>query len=635
MDSTQNPHQFLAELLQVSRFSIERSWAMFQIICQMDYFSLEEKFQIIAQIFEHTTSEQVEQNPFTLDVMQVFFDLHKTATDWAAFYEIQPKECSQLILALGHELVAQWLPTILQNITGDAPAEVDPQHVAQVREEMWADYDDPLENMETDYQEWDDGDWEWDDGETTQNDSPEDFDEFDEDFDENFDEHDAPKNSLQRRFEQLQPEPLLNNWAFILRLPINDGWEYTLLSNSGFRNADDDNPKPSDLGTVLEKITTRTLHDEENILQDLCRRNHHLENVALLILEIDTPKINHTYQFSNEDYQIVLKQKKWAHIRGLDFYHHLEQEILWPGGYSVLEDTINWNQNQHHLKQSCQTLSGWSIIQKNVRGHIPEFRWYYNSQLSQKLDGSAEQESTLTMQNSVFVQLLSNQEWAAGTSATKKCIDIPIQGNRLPSSKHMCLLHPDSVVELLEHSLNFSKQSTPVFRKVQPIHEEDTYQIEGYGYSKALLMQICTEQSQQSHHQNSSLKHLAHQHNQITLKGSLLVQFGDTQNGLQLHFKPGHPFETVEETTLRPHQQTLKNGFGHITLYHNDTSTEWRFQQSLHIRPTVQESKSSLHIIREGGWTQHLESRTNTATQFMQKLTDENRRLHWSIEGKK
>ena len=591
MDSTIHPHQVLADTLQISRFAIERSWSMFQIIEQMDYFSRAEQYQIIVQILAQLNMDAPIQS-----TVEILFDLRSTQSDWGSIYTQYPEESSKLILGLGSEFVAQWLPVILQNMTGDAPAEPDPQEIAKVHEEMWADYDN-TEDIGSNYEDWNQEDWEWEHDES-----------------ENV-EDESLEIPISERFAMLPTQSIPTNWGLILRLPTLDGWQYILLG-------------------TMESIQSSTLEEEEKLLQDLCRRNHEFQHIAILVLDAQIPKLNNIYKFYDNEYNISLTQKKWSHLSGLDFHHHLEQDIRWPGGYSIEEDTQNWNQNQNQLKQSCQTLTGWRISQRDILGNTPSFKWHYQAQLSQKMEGSADQEVHLNMQNTIFWQLLADNKWNLGTSPTKNIIELPLDGNRAPSSKHMCILQNDTVIDLLKHSLDYQNQSKPIFRNTAPIHQENTTDFESYGLAKDIQVQICTEQSQQSQ-QKSSLNHVSHLRNQVSLKGKLELRWGNAENGVIFLFQNPHSLGFVEDTSRQRSQRVLRSSFGEITMLRNGDAQKWKLQQEIQITPQTQQLQSQRTIKREDGWYQHLEQSASKKADFSQKITNEKRLFHWRLEAKK
>ena len=126
-----HPHKKLAEQLNCSRLLIDRSMMMLNIIDAMSYFTLDEKAEIIDLLLQKANQEAMPR-PQLIAILE-----RCPLQDFSVLEDIVPPK--NLIFGLGDLAVAEWIPEVLEKITGDAPAPPDEDEIARVHQEMWAE----------------------------------------------------------------------------------------------------------------------------------------------------------------------------------------------------------------------------------------------------------------------------------------------------------------------------------------------------------------------------------------------------------------------------------------------------------------------------------------------------------------
>jgi hypothetical protein len=134
-----HPHKKIAQELNSTRLLVDQAMMMLNLIHEMGYLSVEEKVTLVEGILLRAAQDPIDQ----ATLVSLFERC--PIQDFTAFGEEWPKR--KLIFALGDMAVAEWLPEILEKITGDPPALPDEEEIARVHQEMWK-VDQPLESLE-------------------------------------------------------------------------------------------------------------------------------------------------------------------------------------------------------------------------------------------------------------------------------------------------------------------------------------------------------------------------------------------------------------------------------------------------------------------------------------------------------
>ena len=120
-----HPHQQLAEILDCARICVERAHVMLNLIANFAELTIAEQAQLLSMISERggrsITSDRARQLLEQCPCKDLGFCLQHDSA-W--------------VLAVGDLSVFEWMPDILHSITGDAPAEPDPEEIAQVSAQM-------------------------------------------------------------------------------------------------------------------------------------------------------------------------------------------------------------------------------------------------------------------------------------------------------------------------------------------------------------------------------------------------------------------------------------------------------------------------------------------------------------------
>ena len=580
MNIQNSPHQELAKFLQISRVAIDRSFSMWVLVQHMGYLSVQDKKRLILELCAQSD----------IDVSLTDQKWTEALENLANNFGDIPMESSVLhniIRGLANENIPEWLPSILANITGESPAEPNPEEVAKMQAEMDAEIINDIETTENDG--WDNWYTESEKIENIETDTEDAY------FTDN--EEDVEEYS-----EELSIEEMDDSWDVIIKQYSAEDQTYTysmLFSKDG-----DSIPTlpPNDAQDITE-FTKK----EQQILQDLQRRNHSCRNIALLTIAIDIPPYNTKETIASPDIQV----ERIAQLDniGFDVHQHQKIQILWGGGCEIPLQIPQIDSQRRRSKLAKQTFSQWHISWQTIKGSFPTFRWKIKNNLEQHIQANGGLSGIIQGRSHIFYQVVNeNGEWLMGSSPEKKAIAfLPNHSFIASDSHHMSILQENTAIDLLPHSQSLFANTEPILRQTPPLNQHNVTQQRAKGKNCTLNFHSCIESSIQVEQQDTTLRTDIHCHQWSGVHCHIELEMGTEQNGWKFTVSPSSPITIVHNTGHPKHPQSqMHRDVGNFIYYRNGDKKVSGWQHNTHMVYTEQKNTQTYQMHRETGWLTHL-----------------------------
>ena len=562
---------------------------MLNIIDAMSYFSSREKATILQLLL--TRASQTWDDEKTLRRLIKCCPLD----DFSAFPDDIP--IRPIIFGLGDAAVAEWIPQILQELTGDEPAEADEDLVKQMQEDMWKE-----------------------------------------------EQITHPMDNPVPQIATSVPETKLGRWEIIFRSydPVQGKHHYRMLrcdaqatgralsSYTGGMGMQDELPlisrewkEVSDrLRPYHQHFQTPVCEEEAQIIQDLIRRNGPFDQVFLLGFQFGHPNPSRKETIQSSEFKIQ-KERHFSR-QGLTSTTECHVQTDWPGGVSLLQNNqaVNWHafeQRSRRNKESWQTAAFWKVEFSQVFGEdcdIP-LRWSTTTENQQRFLAQGGQRGIVSGRSGLFMEMLQEQQFVLGTGfqGLSNTVHAGVD------SHHMSLLKEDPV-DLRPQSSVITQEQRPTIRQTPTIRLVEQNDDHASGTGNSLQCNTVIEQSSSTWESDPTLASDHNYRNTVCVAVALELKWGTEKNGFSLRLPSQSPLAVAQEyvrdseqvQSIDIHVQGLIEQIstaGTLHLHHSAQQQEYTIQfTSYNNRATFSQSYVG-NIKRELGWINHFEPQTS------------------------
>ena len=122
-----NNHQIIAISLNCPRLWVDRALSIFSLLFHLEYLTLEQRFLLLDMLLQKANRS----TPSKSEILTIW-----NRSPIEAWEDIDETIVAELVLGLGQDSVAEWIPLCLTELTGNQPKEPDPIEIQAVQEQL-------------------------------------------------------------------------------------------------------------------------------------------------------------------------------------------------------------------------------------------------------------------------------------------------------------------------------------------------------------------------------------------------------------------------------------------------------------------------------------------------------------------